>query len=350
MIPEFFTAHGKIEFTDSIKIIGETYSLQYVKEIFDGGASKTYTPGYGLLLNGLEFSVNQTVIALKSDLNEFITEESDPIFRASAAYTITDSIIAYWNNKLDKTAADNSYEEKGAVNTHNTDPDSHADLRAEVVEAKTIAEGASKAFVFDTEESMNEWLTHPENTAQLQIGNHLLIRELDVPDYWWDGTAAYPLETEKVDLSGYVTIEYANQSYEPKNPNIQSHIETINGNPHGVSYGNITGIFPGLTTIPVTSGEVTLQAKGIILSDDFKLTDIGEGIIKIDYKRRPAIPFTAADISGNKYVISNTQIGDFSIIDNGGYEVHPALKQIESNVEVDFEDWEINETWNVVFK
>jgi hypothetical protein len=38
------------------------------------------------------------------------------------------------------------------------------------------------------------------------VGQNLYIREVDVPDYWWDGTAAQELETQ-VDLSGYAKQE-----------------------------------------------------------------------------------------------------------------------------------------------
>lgn len=39
----------------------------------------------------------------------------------------------------------------------------------------------------------------------IKVGTNFLIRALDVPDYWWDGFNAQPLETQKVDLSGYPT-------------------------------------------------------------------------------------------------------------------------------------------------
>lgn len=71
---------------------------------------------------------------------------------------------------------------------------------------KAVGEGISvieTAMVFDTETEMNSWLAIADNIAKLKVGSNLYIRDLDVPDYWWDGTAAQILETQKVNLSEY---------------------------------------------------------------------------------------------------------------------------------------------------
>lgn len=72
-------------------------------------------------------------------------------------------------------------------------------------EAKSIAEGASKAKVFDTKSAMETWIASSENKATLKIGDHLLIKDKNVPDYWWDGEGVQELETAKVDLTDYPT-------------------------------------------------------------------------------------------------------------------------------------------------
>ena len=69
-------------------------------------------------------------------------------------------------------------------------------------DARSIALGATKSFVFDTEADMEDWLDDPLNVDYLEVGNYLLIRELSVPDYWWDGTKALELEV-KIDLTNY---------------------------------------------------------------------------------------------------------------------------------------------------
>jgi len=50
---------------------------------------------------------------------------------------------------------------------------------------------------------MQTWLSDPAHTALLQVGDNLYIKALNSPDYWWDGTQAQELETQKVDLTNY---------------------------------------------------------------------------------------------------------------------------------------------------
>ncbi len=69
--------------------------------------------------------------------------------------------------------------------------------------ALDVAMGRNQARVFATVEAMDEWLAVPENVEQMNVGDNLYITATDVPDYWWDGTQQQPLETQKVDLTGY---------------------------------------------------------------------------------------------------------------------------------------------------
>lgn len=63
-----------------------------------------------------------------------------------------------------------------------------------------IANGKNKSKVFDTVDAMNTWLADSENTKDLKTGDVFLIRAVDVPDYWWDGSSAQVLETAKVTI------------------------------------------------------------------------------------------------------------------------------------------------------
>lgn len=78
----------------------------------------------------------------------------------------------------------------------------------ELAVVRRIAEGKNSAYIFDTVQEMNEWLENSDNVAKLRIGDSFWIREIDVPDYWWDGTTAIPQEGPKIDLSPYATIGY----------------------------------------------------------------------------------------------------------------------------------------------
>ena len=77
---------------------------------------------------------------------------------------------------------------------------------AQVSSLESRVNGARGALVFDTQADMNTFLADSTNTATLTVGQNLYIRELDVPDYWWDGTQACELETQKVNLTEYVTL------------------------------------------------------------------------------------------------------------------------------------------------
>ena len=74
-------------------------------------------------------------------------------------------------------------------------------------EVNSIAKQASNGRVFATVTTIDAWLAIPENVAKLKIGDAFYIIELDVPDYWWDGTQKQELETQKVDLSQYYTSD-----------------------------------------------------------------------------------------------------------------------------------------------
>lgn len=58
--------------------------------------------------------------------------------------------------------------------------------------------GAAPGLVFDTAPDMEAYVA--EHSAELRIGQDLYIRQADVPDYWWDGTQAIPVETDMTEI------------------------------------------------------------------------------------------------------------------------------------------------------
>ena len=74
-------------------------------------------------------------------------------------------------------------------------------------ELTEIANGKCKTEVFDTVEDMNTWLENTANTEGLKVGDVFLIRAVNVPDYWWDGSSAQILETTKVELNVITNAE-----------------------------------------------------------------------------------------------------------------------------------------------
>ena len=73
----------------------------------------------------------------------------------------------------------------------------------EVAEVVEVASGKTASYVFNTVAELDAELAKAEFVAKLKTGDVFLIRALNVPDYWWDGSAKQILETTKVDLSGY---------------------------------------------------------------------------------------------------------------------------------------------------
>ena len=106
------------------------------------------------------------------------------------------------------------------IDEHNTSGTAHPDIRQAVNDARSIAEGRNQAKVFATFEAMDTWLSDQANIDTLNVGDNLYILALDVPDYWWDGAQAQKLETEKVDLTDYLTETEVNDLLSGKVDNI----------------------------------------------------------------------------------------------------------------------------------
>lgn len=86
-------------------------------------------------------------------------------------------------------------------------------LSNDIDTAISIAKGRATGYVFDTKDDMDAWLENPENVSMLVLGDNLYIRAVDTPDYWWDGSSAQMLETQKVDLTGYVKQSYVDSYF-----------------------------------------------------------------------------------------------------------------------------------------
>ena len=70
------------------------------------------------------------------------------------------------------------------INTNVSNAQSKADRAFSLAgEAKSIAEGASRAFVYNTYNDMVNDLVNASNT-KFKIGDNLLIKEINFPDYW----------------------------------------------------------------------------------------------------------------------------------------------------------------------
>lgn len=116
-------------------------------------------------------------------------------------------------------------------------------------EATSIAQGRSKAQVFETQDAMNAWLAIPENVATLQVGDNLFIEDTSVPDYWWNGTQPVELESGSVSLTDYYNKSQVDSMLAAKasTTDLQSHIGNYS-NPHQVTQAQV-----GLSNVNNTS-------------------------------------------------------------------------------------------------
>lgn len=91
------------------------------------------------------------------------------------------------------------------ISTHNTDITSHPSILSDLTTIEALARGKNAAKVFETVEDMNAWLAVPENVVTLSVGDSLYIRDINVPNYWWDGEQPQILEAQAINLSDYYT-------------------------------------------------------------------------------------------------------------------------------------------------
>lgn len=160
-------------------------------------------------------SLNNSINNLTDKVNR-----NDTIINAkvNSNYNTLDTKIT--NNKenidakvktLSNTVNQNVSRIDGAINGINQTIENNKETTDSAIEeistvannALTIAKGKATGYVFDTVEDMQNWIA--DNIDILQVGDNLYIKDVEVPDYWWDGTIPQQLETQKVDLSNYVT-------------------------------------------------------------------------------------------------------------------------------------------------
>ena len=69
-------------------------------------------------------------------------------------------------------------------------------------------DGAKRfAVIKRAKEDLNAYWLERLTESIIPIGTNLYIRDVGVPDYWWDGGRAFELETQKVDLKDYAKTE-----------------------------------------------------------------------------------------------------------------------------------------------
>lgn len=80
-----------------------------------------------------------------------------------------------------------------------------SDVESELAVVRRIAEGKNAAYIFDTYIQMKSFVDDPTNADKLKEGTILLIREKNVPDYYYDGAGIVKMEAD-VEQCLYVTL------------------------------------------------------------------------------------------------------------------------------------------------
>ena len=118
------------------------------------------------------------------------------------------------------------------------------DINGHLDTVESIAKGRATGYVFDTVADLDIWLEDETNVAQLVLGDNFYVRDIGVPDYWWDGQAKQPLETQKVDLTEYVK----NTGYATRD---KTGVVSVNS-----SWGINAGSSGGLFIVEASTGQI----------------------------------------------------------------------------------------------
>ena len=135
--------------------------------------------------------------------------------------------------------------------------------------AEEILNGKCKAYVFDYRSKedpnyqkdpnaanktvLDDWLQVIANISNLRTGDVFLIRDVGVPDYWWDGDTSSKqiLETTKVpleeyakltDLENFVDLSYVTQELNKKQDKLDKYVKTVNGQSGEVTVPVLTAL------------------------------------------------------------------------------------------------------------
>lgn len=153
--------------------------------------------------------IEGVIEGIRKEIGEDISQRlGDEISAREQADIQINGKITALQNKDDEIDGDigliNS--EISSIQQKNDSQDSSIKMAQETADrAESIARGRSQSKTFETYEEMQKWLSNPANTATLNIGDNLYIKDKGVPDYWWTGDGVSPLEGEKPDFSDYAT-------------------------------------------------------------------------------------------------------------------------------------------------
>ena len=180
-------------------------------------------------VNDMDAVNKKYVDGLKKEVESALNGKADESATLSG-YGITD---AYTKEEVDTIKDDLQLQVNSIYTTTLDDYYTKIETDRQMAEVESVAKGRATGYVFDTLEDLDIWLSDETNTANLVLGDNFYIRAVDVPDYWWDGSAKQQLETQKVDLTEYIkNTDYASD-------NIAGIVKVkTNTNSHGIKLNN----------------------------------------------------------------------------------------------------------------
>ena len=172
------------------------YVNQQIGEIdFSGYATKGDIPDVSGLAT--ETFVNEAVKAATPDLSNYAKKADIPSLTGYA----TEQYVEQRIEAIPDIDLSNCATKEDIPDVSNFTTKQYVDT--EVAEVVKVASGKTASYVFNTVAELDTELAKADFKAKLKTGDVFLIRALNVPDYWWDGSAKQILETTKVDLSPY---------------------------------------------------------------------------------------------------------------------------------------------------
>lgn len=155
------------------------------------------------------------------------------------------------------------------------------------------------AIPFDTKADLDAWLAVAANVASLKVGTSFYIIESGTPDYWWDGTTIQILETEKVDLSNYLTLTGNSSNTKVTFTEATSLAKITSGSKLSTLFGTVSKAVSDLISLISKVGTTDISGLGSTVTGAISA-------ISTSYVKK-----SGDDMSGN-LSLNNTTGGDIS--------------------------------------
>lgn len=219
---------------NTLTIDGTTHDLG------GAGGGTEYTAGNGIDITDNEISIDEEVVATKTDLTEKEnTDNKTTSLSASSTDTEYPSAKAVFDGLQDVREVAEGKTATYILSYNETAPTTDTDVLTMVKADGTIIEdladfntyvgssllansvfNSSNDYIYPlgylivqygkTGESRNKQVLRSSDLVSFKKGTNIIVVETDVPDRWYNGSGAfYCLETQKVDLTNYVDLSSA---------------------------------------------------------------------------------------------------------------------------------------------